>query len=252
MAQCALLPAIALIVATTTLPPTAQQLADEQGRRQAIVHYRAGQEFMSAEKFDRAAEEFSKAIQYDGLFTLAHYSLGQAHMNRQRYASAIQAFRACIEAFRALFALAETNRFAVDKQREDEIREMRETIRRIQAQVRLGQKSELQLIQAEQQLRDLENQRSPLRGAFRPPAEVLLALGSAHFRNGDPEEAEVAWKNAIDANPKLGEAHNNLAVIYMQSERFDLAEQELKLAEKAGFRVNPQFKEDLGKRKAGR
>jgi hypothetical protein len=31
----------------------------------------------------------------------------------------------------------------------------------------------------------------------------------------------------------------------MQTGRFDLAERELKLAEKNGFRVNPQFKADL-------
>jgi tetratricopeptide (TPR) repeat protein len=48
--------------------------------------------------------------------------------------------------------------------------------------------------------------------AFRPPAEVLLALGSAHFRNGEPEAAEANWKAALEVNPKYGEAHNNIAV----------------------------------------
>jgi hypothetical protein len=46
-------------------------------------------------------------------------------------------------------------------------------------------------------------------------------------------------------NPKYGEAHNNIAVIYMQTGRLAAAEQEVKLAEKNGFRVNPQFKTDL-------
>ena len=59
-------------------------------------------------------------------------------------------------------------------------------------------------------------------------------------------------EGAIEVNPKLGEAHNNLAVIYMQTGRLVEAEQSLKLAEKAGFRVNPQFKEDLKKKKAAR
>lgn len=240
-------PAIALSVVFVA-HLTAQQLADEQSRRQAHLHYRAGQEFMSAEKFDRAAEEFSKAIEYERLFTLAHYSLGKAHMGQQRYASAIKAYRDCLEAFRTLFTLAETNRFAIEKQRDDEIREGKETLRRMQSQP--GRV--LTATQYEQHLRDLENQRSSSIGAFRPPAEVLLSLGSAHFRNGEPEEAEAEWKAAVDANPKLGEAHNNLAVIYMQTGRVDAAEQELKLAERAGVRVNPQFKEDLEKKKAER
>jgi hypothetical protein len=50
----------------------AQRIADERSRREAISHYRAGQELMSAEKLERAAEEFSKAIDNNGLFTLAH------------------------------------------------------------------------------------------------------------------------------------------------------------------------------------
>ena len=53
-------------------------------------------------------------------------------------------------------------------------------------------------------------------------------------------------------NPKFGEAHNNLAVIYMTSGRYKDAEAEVKAAEKAGFRVNPQFKEDLKKAAASR
>jgi len=104
----------------------------------------------------------------------------------------------------------------------------------------------------EQQLRDLQNLRTKIAGPFNPPAEVLLALGSAHFRNGDRDEAEAAWKSAIEANPKLGEAHNNLAVIYMQTDRLDAADEELKQAEKAGFRVNPQFKADLKQKRSAR
>jgi len=98
---------------------------------------------------------------------------------------------------------------------------------------------------AEQHLLDLEKQRTSLSGGFRPPAEALLSLGSAYFRNGDREAAETEWKAAIEVNPKLGEAHNNLAVVYMQTGRFDAAEAEIKAAEKSGFRVNPQLKQDL-------
>jgi len=59
-----------------------------------------------------------------------------------------------------------------------------------------------------------------------------------------PHERAVA----VEVNPKYGEAHNNLAVIYMQTGRLTEAEQEMKLAEKNGFGVNPQFKTDLKER----
>lgn len=229
-----------LTITCFTVSGSAQQLADTQSRREAVRFYRVGMEFFTAEKFDRAAEEFTKATHKDPLFTLAHYQTGQSYMNLKRYASAIQAFKRCIESSRALYGLAETNRFEVEKQRDDEIREMRESINKLQQSGH-----QLLATRAEQHLADLERQRTTLIGGFHPPAEALLSLGSAYFRNGDAQAAEVEWKAAVDVNPKLGEAHNNLAVVYMQTGRYVAAETEIKAAEKAGFRVNPQLKKDL-------
>jgi tetratricopeptide (TPR) repeat protein len=238
---------LAASVTSIAIPAGAQKIADAQSRREAIQFYRTGQEFFSAEKFDRAAEEFTKATEKDPLFTLAHYQAGQSYMNLKRYASAIKAFKDCLEASRALYGLAETNRFAVEKQREDDIHEMRETVKALQQSGH-----QLLAVRAEQHLADLEKQRTSMNSGFRAPAEVLLSLGSAYFRNGDRDAAETEWKAAIEANPKLGEAHNNLAVIYMTSGRIKEAQDEVKAAEKTGFRVNPQFKEDLKKASASR
>ena len=51
--------------------------------------------------------------------------------------------------------------------------------------------------------------------------------------------------------PRLGEARNNLAVVYMMMGRLEEAHNEMKAAEQAGYRVNPQFKADLQKRLKG-
>ena len=238
---------LVMVVTSIAAPAAAQQIADSQSRREAVQFYRTGMEFFSGEKFDRAAEEFTKATDKDPLFTLAHYQAGQSYMNLKRYASAIRAFKNCLEASRALYGLAETNRFAVEKQRDDEMREMRETVRTLQQNGHT-----LQATRAEQHLLDLEKQRSSMVSGYHPPAEVLLSLGSAFFRNGERDAAETEWKAAIEVNPKLGEAHNNLAVIYMTTGRYKEADAEVKAAEKTGFRVNPQFKEDLKKAAAGR
>jgi tetratricopeptide (TPR) repeat protein len=218
--------------------PLQAQLADQPGRQEAIQQFRAGQEYMSAEQFEAAASAFSRAVAKDRLFSIAHYGLGQANMGLRRYASAIKAYKDAIEAMRTLHDLQQTSKFEVDRQREDEIRELKSVLDRpgIRAPTRL---------QLEQRLRDMEDQRHSTGVAFRPPAELLLALGSAYFRSGDTEGAEANWNAAIEVNQKYGEAHNNLAVIYMQTGRLTEAEQELKLAEKNGFNVNPQFKADL-------
>ena len=229
--------------------PVRAQIADDQSRREATQFFRAGQEFMSAEKFDRAAEEFTKAIEKDHLMTVAHYQLGQAYMGLQRFASAQQAYRKCIEASKELYDLQLKNKGAVERERTDMILEMEETARRMRTQIPIR---EMQATQIDVQVADLRRQQSTLQAAFEPSAEVLLALGSAFFRNGQRDEAEAQWKAAIASNPKMGQAHNNLAVIYMQTDRFNEADQEIKLAEKNGFRVNPQFKDDLKARKAGK
>jgi len=231
---------LAAVVLVTTAAPASAQLADAVSRRQALELFREGQQYLTAEQFERAAEMFSAAIDKDRLLSIAHYGLGQANMNLRRYPVAVKSYRDCIESMRTLHNLRLTNRFEVDKQREDEIKELKQVLDRSS---RAGRAPTL--LSLEQRLRDLENQRTNTGGTFQPPAEVLLALGSAYFRDGDREGAEANWKAAADANPKYGEAHNNLAVIYMQSGRLTEAEQEMKLAEKNGFNVNPQFKTDL-------
>ena len=86
----------------------------------------------------------------------------------------------------------------------------------------------------------------------RVPAFVSLALGSAYFRQERMTDAEREYKAAIDDDPKAGEAHNNLAVLYMFTGRFDESTKEIALAEKSGYRVNPEFKKDLEAKRNGR
>jgi tetratricopeptide (TPR) repeat protein len=238
--------AVSAFIVLLALSPSlarSQQIADEQSRRQAIEFYRAGEEFMSGEQFEKAAEAYTQAIGKDPLLTVAHYQLGQANMSLRRYTSAIQAYKGCLQAMESLHHLEESNKFEVDKQRDQEIRELRSQMDSINQQKDIGP---LKRAAIEQHLQDLQQQqRTPYVGPFRPPPFVLLALGSAYFRNGDREGAEAQWRAAVEANPRLGEAHNNLAVIYLQSGKKAEAENAVKLAEKAGFRVNPQLKADI-------
>jgi tetratricopeptide (TPR) repeat protein len=228
---------LSLVVGSTL---GAQQLATEVDRELALTLFRTGQEYLAAEQFEKAIDAFRRAVQKDPLLSIAHYGIGQANMNLRRYASAVKAYTDCLEAMRVLHKFHEAGNFEADKQRDDEIR----TLRSYRDRGWRGF-TRPQALAMEQHLRDLEDQRHTTSETFRPPAETLLALGSAYFRNGESGAAEANWKAAIEVNPKYGEAHNNLAVIYMQSGRLTEADAELKLAEKNGFRVNPQFKADL-------
>jgi tetratricopeptide (TPR) repeat protein len=221
----------------------AQTFASDAARKEAFQHYRNGQEMLSAEQWDKAAEEFGLATARDPLFTDAYFGLGQAHMGARRFASAVKAFEDTIEAARTLHQLRERDRVTGDRQIDDQLRTLREAMRTVQQQ-KTGQVQN-QLLQIEARIRELERSKSSLGSPFEAPAEVLLALGSAQFRNGNREAAETRWSEAVKVNSKLGEGWNNLAVIYLTSGRKKEAEDAIKNAERTGFRVNPKLKEDI-------
>lgn len=232
--------------------PAPAQIVDDSRRQEAIKHYRAGAELMNEEQFEKAAQEFAQAIRLDPLLTLAHYSLGQARMALKEYDAAIKAFQGCREAHRTIFALQQTQTVAMDRRADEEVRELRDAIAalrsgRMKTTGGVASTVDTRVAQLENRIRDLERMRQQSAGTFESPAEVSLALGSAYFRNGQREDAEREWLAAVAVNPRLGEAHNNLAVAYMLSGRKKEAEDAVKSAERAGFRVNPNLKADIRK-----
>lgn len=221
------------------------QVVGELNRRQALQHYRVGQELLVAERFEEAAAQFTTAIELDPLLTLAHYGRGQAYMALKRYASAVQAFIGGRHAYERLADLRQRDLAASNRLRIDEINELRESVRRMNSQVKVDA---LTAARISRRLEELETLGATTFGeAVRIPAELSLALGSAYFRGGHLVDAEREWKAAVAANAGLGEAHNNLAVLYMQSDRKKEAEEAIKAAERARFRVHPQLKADIQK-----
>lgn len=228
------------------------QMVNDARREEALQHYRNGQELMQDEQFEKAEQEFARAIERDPLLTLAHYGRGQAFMALQRYPSAIQAFMGCREAYRTIFSLRQSQTVAVDRRANEEIRELKDAINslrsgRIKSMGGVASTVDTRVAQLENRIRDLERMRQQGTGIFETPAEVSLALGSAFFRNKQREDAEREWVAAIEVNPRLGEAHNNLAVLYMLSGRKKEAEDAVREAERAGYRVNPGLKADIRK-----
>ena len=238
---------VSALLATSSIPPDPQP-ANTARNIQALQRYRAGQELLRAEQFEKATTEFSAAIQLDPLLALAQYGLGQSYMGLRRYASAVQAFAHCRETYRKIIGMREANRREAQTRIDDEMRELQSMVVASRGG-RFKGHGDSTTIQLERRIDDLKRMREEHVTLFRPPAEVSLALGSAYFRNGDRDLAEAEWKAAIDVNPRLGEAHNNLAVVYMMTNRLELAEQAIKAAERAGYRVNPQLKQDVKDRK---
>jgi len=242
----------ALAIALLFVAPGASsaQIADELSRRQALERYRVGQELLTAERYEQAAAEFTAAIELDPLLTLAHYGLGQSYMALKRYASAVQAFTGCKDAYARIATLSQSNALESARRQDEEIRILRDFITAAM-QGNIKGANEGNIAPQQKRLDELETMRrgTTVGARFQIPAEVLLALGSAHYRNGQAADAEREWAAAVTTNPRLGEAHNNLAVLYMQTGRKQQAEDAIRAAERASFRVHPQLKADIAKMK---
>jgi tetratricopeptide (TPR) repeat protein len=217
---------------------------------EAMRHLRFGQEHLHAEQWDKAEAEFKSAVKLEPTLEMAHYGLGQVYMNTKRFPDAVAAYLGCRDAFVSNTARLATNDLAAQRQLDDQIRIL-EDERTLQVSGRI--KAMLSGGPAELDRRIAEMKASRFHDAKAMPGIpvwISIALGSAYFRSGAMADAEREYRAALVADPKLGEAHNNLAVVCMLTGRYPEADDEIKAAEKAGFKVNPQLKADLKKASA--
>jgi len=70
---------------------------------------------------------------------------------------------------------------------------------------------------------------------------------SAYFRSGSDGRCRARVRRNAEGRPEDWRGAQHLAVVFMLTGRYPQAEAEIKAAEKSGFRVNPQLKQDLKK-----
>jgi tetratricopeptide (TPR) repeat protein len=225
--------------------------------RAADQHYRAGWDAMHKEDWALAAKEFQGAIDSDDKFTLAYYSLGRAEMGRHNFQKAIAAYTECKRLYVRIGGEHFGNQLEYRKRLEDRILEVQTAIREAttgSSSVKgASQSQRLYISELNTQLMTLQQAKerndSNVTIDATVPYFVPMALGAAYFRAGQFADAEREYVEAVKANPDSGETHNNLAVLYLTTDRLAQAEQEVAKAEETGFKVNPGLKDDIRKRR---
>jgi Tfp pilus assembly protein PilF len=220
-------------------------------RTRARAQNRLGWDYMRNEKFEEAVKAFQQAVEIDPAFEMPFYGLGRAHMALKEYVSAISALTRCRDLYVAQIGRQFSNQHEAQRYRNDRILEIDEMIRQVQ--------SGPQTLQTQDQLRQLQEQKRQLQDIIARgnnfsieapvPAWVSLSLGSAYFRSGKMADAEREYKAAIESDRKTGEAHSNLAVVYLETGRIDAAHAALQNAKKSGFKVNPQLEKEINDRR---
>ena len=226
------------------------QRTDANAER-AQIHYRLGWESLRSEAWNAAVKEFQEAIELKPNFTLAYYGLGKAFMGLRRYSDAARAYETCRDFYVAKAGEKFSGQIDATRARQDRLMELQDLSQQYSKgpQTAQVQDAQRQIQNAIRLTQDATDRGVNLNIDASAPAFVSLALGSAYFRASRTADAEREYKAAINADAGAGEAHNNLAVVYMLTGRLDDAAKEVSLAEKAGFRVNPEFKKDLAARR---
>jgi Tfp pilus assembly protein PilF len=220
---------------------------ESSARERAREPYMAGLEQMRNEDFAGARKSFESAIGIEPTFELAHFMLGRVHLAQKEYTSAATALTRARDLY-----VSQASRQFIDKQEAQ--RHRRERIAEIDGLISNLQGVTPQTFQTREQIRQLEERKRQVQDLDRAkdltpekvvPAFVSLSLGSAYFRLGKLPEAEEAYLAAVAADPKTGEAHNNLAVVYHQTGRYPQAKAAVRAAEKAGVKVHPELKAEI-------
>jgi tetratricopeptide (TPR) repeat protein len=250
---------VCVVCAAVSLSASQGQLGKavaDRDRVDALRHYRLGQDAFRNEHLDVAEREFQAAAKLDPTLELAPYGLGQVYMALKQYRPAIAAYDKCRDVIRANAVVVAGDEMVYQRRIEEQIKALEDEERLYSQPGKNGNTPAAQanIRTIEMRIRAMKDaKRRTTGGAAEPtPAWLSLALGSAYFRTDALPDAEREYRAAIEVDPKLGEAHNNLAVVYMTTGRYLEADAEIKAAEKAGFRVNPQLKEDVKKASARR
>jgi tetratricopeptide (TPR) repeat protein len=242
----------AVLVLSAVLASASPQVGAPDWQR-ASQSYLAGWTELASQPIE-AEKHFQQAIAAYPDFPLAHYGLGRSFMAQKRYSEALQAYLRSQELFRT----QGSDRIAqqVGLLRRYNSSEVNQSARVNGSDVRMtaqgasrstgGTQAELQnQINMLQQASQKDSRTSVVGGI---PGFVSLAVGSAYFRLNKLEDAEREYKAAAASDTKYGEAFNNLAVVYLMTDRFSEAERAVKSAEKAGYKVSAELKDEIKKR----
>ncbi len=231
----------------TTLAPDLQR---------AQQHDRAGWTRVDAKDFDGAARAFEAALQIYPEYADALHGLGEARMALKQYDAAASALERCRDSYARAGTQDAEHRLLANRAREDQLRMLRQrlaTLESTSAQPAAGgggggPAGNAELLDVKQQIREIQADREPgpVTGQPAPvPAFVSLALGSAYFRLERLGDAEREFRAAVAVEPRFGEAHSNLALVCLLTGRAAEAQEHVRIAEEAKFKVNPELKRQI-------
>ncbi len=199
--------------------------------------------------YEGARRELAVAIERLPNYSAAHLLLAKTHYVTKEYPAALASVERAEQGWKAFSGLAadihSDQQDAVYRQR----RALNERLIQLRGELSNAQPSPErdrivdQINQLERDLAELDRHQTPVPAAVAGvPAEYSFVHGNILLRMNQLAEAEEQYRRAIAANPKYGEAVNNLASLYYQAGKMQSALTVLEEAEQRGLPINADLK----------
>jgi tetratricopeptide (TPR) repeat protein len=218
---------------------------DSQKLMQARTHLDQGMKLLQKGSDAEAENEFLEAVRDFPDIADAYVQLGSLSMRRKDYSQALDRFLQARTALINLQGISRRQEVERARRLQDAMDMLREQIDQLRVSQDPADQSEINQKMTELDRLRQEHTKLTAHGELQVPAEIPFLIGTARMNLEDYDGAVEDYQEALSLRPGYGEAHNNLAVIYFYRKDYPKAWEQLHAAEKAGIRINPQFREEL-------
>lgn len=208
-------------------------------------HFDKGMKLVVQGKEGEGEAELLEAVKIFPELADAHVQLGNLSMRRKNFTEGLERYLQAQHALGRLQGVARSQGMERQRQIQENLDVLRERVSQLQRSQVPGAEGKIEQNLA--QIEKLEQeQKKPLATDRVPiPAELYFLTGNARMNLERFDDAIQDYKMALSLNPNFGEAHNNLAVIFLYRKDYGRAWEHVHAAEKAGVRINPEFREEL-------
>jgi tetratricopeptide (TPR) repeat protein len=211
----------------------------------ARSHFEKGMKLIGKGSEKEGEEELRESLRVFPDFADASIQLGNLAMRRREYGQGLELYLQAQASLLHLQGLSRQQEVERRRRLQEGIDALQERIEQLRLSQRTGAAGEIDAAMI--RMEKLRQEQNKVLTQDEPPipAELHFLIGTARMNLERYDEAIEDYRQALSQRPGYGEVHNNLAVIYLYRKDYPHAWEHLHAAEKAGIRINPQFREEL-------
>jgi len=222
-----------------------EELPDTQRVMLAKTHLDKGMKLLAGGSEKEGEAEIQAAIQVFPDFADAHIQLGNLAMRRRDYTRGLDCYIHARDSLSHLQGLSHQQEAERRRRLQESIDILQERVEQLRSSRRPGDAGKIdEAMVRMDKLRQEQMKAFPTNSPPIPP-ELHFLIGNARMSLEQFDQALEEYRQALVLRPDFGEVHNNLAVIYLYRKDYAQAWVHVHAAEKAGVRINVQFREDL-------